>query len=362
MQGKIFFNPTFVYILKIIFKMNKFFSTCSFFAILFLLSSCVPQKKFEELSGQHTKCQEENARLKTENLDVSSKNTELLAKLTEAKKTALTLSNDTTTAGISLRKYAKLHGDLNKVYEKLIEQNDKLSTGNAEETKKIIAKLNAAQEDILKKEDEMRKLSKDLSDKEKNQKETNEKLVLLQKDLQQRELKLKELTNMLSRKDSIVGVLKNTVTAALIGFKDMGLTIQQKNGKVYVSLEERLLFKSGSTTVDSKGEDAIKQIAKVLEKNPDVNVLIEGHTDNVAYTTGGIIKDNWDLSVMRATSVVRIITNNSKVDSKRLTAAGRGEFAPLDAGNTSDARKKNRRIEVILSPKLDEILKVLETN
>ncbi len=331
-------------------------------SILLFLSSCVPQRKFEELTTKSILCQDENSRLKTENQDVTSKNNELISKLSESVKACESLGKDTSDIGSALRKYTKLHGDLNKTYEKLIEQNEKLTTGNAEETKKIIAKLQSTQEDLIKKEDELKKLARDLTGKEKNQKETNEKLVELQNDLQLREVRLKELTTMLNRKDSIVGVLKNTVTAALIGFKDMGLTIQQKNGKVYVSLEERLLFKSGSISVDSKGEEAIKQIAKVLEKNPDVSVLIEGHTDNVPYLTGGVIKDNWDLSVMRATSVVRILTSSAKVEPKRLTAAGRSEYVPLETGNTSEARKKNRRIEIILSPKLDEILKILETN
>jgi chemotaxis protein MotB len=335
--------------------MKKTISAFYLLILVLCMNSCVPQRKYEELLGQHTKCQDENTRLKTENQDINTKINELQAKLIEVNKAIAVLEKDTTSMGMSMRKYAKLHGDLNKVYEKLIEQHDKLSTGNAEETRKIIAKLNAAQEEVIKKEDELKKLSRSLADKD-------DKLTLLQKDLQQRELKLKELTSMLNKKDSVVNLLKNTVTAALVGFKDMGLTIQQKNGKVYVSLEERLLFKSGSITVDNKGEEAIKQIAKVLEKNPDVSVLIEGHTDNVAYTNGGTIKDNWDLSVMRATSVVRIITSGFKVDPKRLTAAGRGEFVPLETGNAAEARKKNRRIEIILSPKLDEILKVLETN
>jgi chemotaxis protein MotB len=139
------------------------------------------------------------------------------------------------------------------------------------------------------------------------------------------------------------------------------LTIEQKNGKVYVSLEERLLFSSGSTVVDPKGEEALKQLGKVLAKDININVLIEGHTDNVPIK-GGAIKDNWDLSVMRATSVVRILTKNDKIDPVRLTPAGRSEYLPIDPGNTAEARKKNRRIEVILTPKLDELLQVLETN
>jgi len=149
---------------------------------------------------------------------------------------------------------------------------------------------------------------------------------------------------------------------ALSGYADKGLSVEMKNGKVYVMLEERLLFATGSIVVDAKGVDALKDLAKVLEKNPDINILIEGHTDNVPMKGTGDMKDNWDLSVMRATSVVKIITSNSKVSPTRLTAAGRGEFIPLDKSNTVEGRKKNRRIEVILTPKLDEILKVLETN
>jgi chemotaxis protein MotB len=134
-----------------------------------------------------------------------------------------------------------------------------------------------------------------------------------------------------------------------------------KNGKVYVMLEERLLFATGSTVVDPKGVEALRELGKVLEKNPDINVLIEGHTDNVPMKGAGEIKDNWDLSVMRATSVVKILLN-SKITPARITAAGRGEFVPIESNETAELRKKNRRIEVILTPKLDEILKVLETN
>jgi chemotaxis protein MotB len=130
-----------------------------------------------------------------------------------------------------------------------------------------------------------------------------------------------------------------------------------------VSLEERLLFASGSTNVDAKGIDALKKLAKVLEQNTDINVLIEGHTDNVPFNSaGGGIKDNWDLSVLRATSIVKIIATSAKVDPTRLTAAGRGEFSPIDPANNAEARKKNRRTEIILTPKLDELLKVLNSN
>jgi chemotaxis protein MotB len=135
--------------------------------------------------------------------------------------------------------------------------------------------------------------------------------------------------------------------------------VSTKNGKVYVLLEERLLFESGSTVVDAKGVEALKNLAKVLEKETEIDVLIEGHTDNVPIKSA-TIKDNWDLSVLRATAILRIITSNSKIEAKRLTAAGRGEFMPIDNANTPEARKKNRRTEIILTPKLDELMQWME--
>ena len=171
-----------------------------------------------------------------------------------------------------------------------------------------------------------------------------------------------ELQQILDRKDSAVNALKNKVSNALLGFEGQGLTVEMKNGKVYVSLDEKLLFRSGSYQVDPKGKQALNQLGTVLERNPDVNIMIEGHTDDVPYRGGGALKDNWDLSVMRATSVLKILLDNSRIEPSRLTAAGRGEYQPVDPANTAGARSRNRRTEIILTPKLDELLRILETN
>ena len=141
-----------------------------------------------------------------------------------------------------------------------------------------------------------------------------------------------------------------------------GLTITQKNGKVYVSMDESLLFASGKTEIEAKGLEALRHVAKVLEQNPDINMMVEGHTDDVPMNGKGEIKDNWDLSVMRATSITKIILNAGNINGNRITAAGRGEFFPIEKGSNSENRKKNRRTELILSPKLDELFKVLESN
>ena len=169
---------------------------------------------------------------------------------------------------------------------------------------------------------------------------------------------------MLNQKDSAVKALKDAVNKALVGFVNNGLSVEQKNGKVHVSMEEQLLFASGSTVVDKRGEEALKKLAVVLESKKDINIMVEGHTDNVPIqgTLSSGAKDNWDLSVLRATSVVKIITKNAGIDPIRISASGRGPFFPLDPASTADAKKKNRRTEIILTPKLDELLKVLENN
>ena len=145
-----------------------------------------------------------------------------------------------------------------------------------------------------------------------------------------------------------------------MGFEGQGLSVTRKNGKVYVSLEEKLLFKSGSTVVDPNGVRALKQLAVVLASNPEINIMIEGHTDDVPFRKGSAIRDNWDLSVLRATSIVRILLEDSNIDPVRITVAGRGEYLPVDPADTPEARTKNRRTEIILSPDFTEIFRILE--
>ena len=173
---------------------------------------------------------------------------------------------------------------------------------------------------------------------------------------------MNELEAVLARKDSAVLALKAKVQDALLGFENNGLTIEQKNGKVYVSLDESLLFASGKYDIEKKGKEALNSLGAVLEKNSDVNVLVEGHTDNVPYNGSGILKDNWDLSVKRATSVVKIILEKNDINAQRLTAAGRADYIPIASNDTKEGRAANRRTEIILTPKLDELMKLLESN
>lgn len=186
------------------------------------------------------------------------------------------------------------------------------------------------------------------------------RLEKLQKDLAARSNRINELESLIAAKDAKMNALKTAVSNALTNFEGKGLTVEQRDGKVYVSMENKLLFNSGSWAVNSEGKKAVQQLGQVLAQNPDIAVLIEGHTDNVPYGGAGQLTDNWDLSTKRATSIVQILRENRNIDPQNLTAAGRGEFAPVTSNETSEGKAKNRRIEVILTPKLDEINQLLK--
>ena len=188
-----------------------------------------------------------------------------------------------------------------------------------------------------------------------------ERLNKLKSDLDSKSKRVAELENRIEAQDRNLRKLKDALSKALFEFEGKGLTVEQKNGKVYVSMENKLLFPSGSWSVSNEGKNAVQQLADVLAKNPDISILIEGHTDNdkVVGNLGGGVTNNWDLSTKRATAIVNIIEQTSGIDKKNLTAAGRSEFSPIASNSTNDGKAKNRRIEVILTPKLDEISKML---
>ena len=176
--------------------------------------------------------------------------------------------------------------------------------------------------------------------------------------LKEREQRLKELEAILRKQDSIVNGLSQLIKNALVGFNSDELTTEIKNGKVYIMMSDKLLFKSGKADVEAKGKEALEKLSDVLNKNIDINIQVEGHTDSIPIKTD-VFKDNWDLSVVRATSVTRILTESYKVNAKRLTASGKGEFSPKDTNSTPEGRSKNRRTEIILSPKLDNLFSLL---
>lgn len=328
--------------------------------IILAAVGCVPARQLEEVKTKAEKCEEDKARLKSENLELNTKLTEVEGDLADLEKRWEGLKNDTSVMGTSLRRLTVNYDKLSDTYERLLDQNSKLMQGKTEDHQKLMSQVDAMEKRLQEKEDALRKLELTLNDKEQNLNKLNTDLQSSQTSLEEREKRVRELESAINRKDSIVNALKDKVADALLGFKNEGLTVEQRNGKVYVSMEERLLFASGSWQVDKRGAEALKKLAKVLEAQSDINVLIEGHTDSVPYNGSSSVKDNWDLSVMRATAIVKIITNNSNVDPKRLTAAGRSKYIPLDSNETKEGRAKNRRTEIILTPKLDELFKILE--
>ncbi len=335
--------------------MKNCFKYLTLLIIISAIVSCVPQRKLEEEQAKRANCDKELAALKITSQECEAKLTEAGKKLADNLRQITGLQKDTSMISENCHRFVSKYDQLNQINEQLLDKYNHLLAGNAADTKKLSGELQLTQEQLLKKQDELKLLETQLNAQKKNLEE-------LTAELKKREARVTELEGVLKKKDDAVNDLKKKLTDALFGFEGKGLTITQKNGKVYVSMEENLLFASGSTTVEAKGIEALKKVAKVLEQNSDINILIEGHTDDVPMTGKGDIKDNWDLSVMRATSIVKIITKNSSVDSRRLTAAGRGEYFPIDPAKTAEARKKNRRTEIILTPKLDELFKVLETN
>ena len=187
------------------------------------------------------------------------------------------------------------------------------------------------------------------------------RLETARKELEKVSGRVKELEAELRKKDSAVILLKDAIIKALAGFEKLDVKVEYRNGKVYVILPEKLLFKSGSTSVDPKGQEALIELAKALNRKADVQVAVEGHTDNVPMN-GETIKDNWDLSVLRATSIAKIMINEGKLSAKRISANGRGETIPVATNDTPEGRAKNRRTEIILTPQLDKILEILNNN
>jgi chemotaxis protein MotB len=331
---------------------TKFLIICT---ALIALSSCVPQRLMEETKAKLSTFETESAAAKKNATELEAKNAEMKETIAKDEKDLAGLKRDTAILGTNLRLLSNKYDKLNLVNDQLLDKYNRMLAGSEKDNAKLSGQLQMTQEQLLKKEDELKALELKLNKQQQD-------LDALSAELKKREARVNELEEVLKKKDQATADLKKKLQDALMGFEGKGLTITQKNGKVYVSMDESLLFESGKTAVQPKGIEALKNVAKVLEQNADINVLIEGHTDDVPMVGKGEIKDNWDLSVIRATSVTKIILQNSKTEPTRITSAGRGEFFPLDPAKTPEARKKNRRTEIILTPKLDELLKVLGSN
>ncbi|MDI1356027.1 MAG: OmpA family protein [bacterium] len=322
---------------------------------LVLLVSCVPQRILDETKEKQKNCETELSALKKTAQDNENKLAELRERAIRDKKSIDNLCSDTTVNGNHTRNLTAKYDKLNDLNVQLMDRLSKLISGTEKDNAKLSGDLQLTTEQLLKKQDELKLLEIQLNKQKLD-------LEFLSAELSKREARVNELEAILKKKDQATADLLAKLRAALIGFENKGLTITQKNGKVYVSMDESLLFASGKTNVEAKGVEALKKVAVVMQENADINIMVEGHTDDVPMHGAGDIKDNWDLSVMRATSVTKILLSSANIDAKRITSAGRGEFFPLDNAKTAEARKKNRRTEIILTPKLDELLKVLGSN
>lgn len=324
------------------------------FVFVLVLSSCVSGRKYKGLQDTSLQYMTERDDLKTANIGLEMANREMEARISGIEKEMSGINAEIASAR---SERDKANDELNRLttkYNDLQSAQEALIKGNVRETQKLLSELQAAQANLQNKEDMLRQLEESLDTKKASLDE-------LTFELEKRNARLMELEKILDSQKQIVQDLKNKVSEALLGFENNGLTVTMKNGKVYVSLDEKLLFKSASWDIDANGRSALKKLAGVLEKNPGIQVTIEGHTDNVPYNpSGGQLRDNWDLSVKRATTVVRVLLEGSKIDPKRLTAAGRGEYLPVDARNAADARQKNRRTEVVLTPDLTPLYEMID--
>ena len=305
---------------------------------LTLLTSCVSKKIYTDLEDKYANLKKENRGLTDEVGTLSNDNTQLtndLNKLQVAYDSAVKerdqLRSDVAAAQTNL-------ANLKASYKALEENSSASIAANSKKNRELLAQLEAKEQALA---------------------TESERLNNLKKELESRSKRVAELENVIAAKDANMRALKDAISKALTNFEGKGLTVEQRDGKVYISMENKLLFKSGSWSVGTEGRKAVQQLGSVLGENPEISILIEGHTDNDPYTGNGQLSGNWDLSTKRATAIVNILRENNSINPENLTAAGRGEFAPIATNDTAAGKAKNRRIEVILTPKLDEISKLL---
>jgi len=303
-----------------------------------LFSSCVSKKIYTDLEDKYANLKKENRSMSDELEILSKDKTKLsndLNKL-QAAYDAAVADRDKLQADYAA---AKTNLETLKASYKALEENSSASIAkNAQKNRELLAQLEAKEQALA---------------------AENERLNTLKQELESRSQRVAELENVIASKDAAMHKLKDAISKALTNFEGKGLTVEQRNGKVYISMENKLLFESGSWYVGAQGKQAVKQLGSVLAENPEISVLIEGHTDNVPYKGNAQLSGNWDLSAKRATAIVNILRENDAINPENLTAAGRGEFAPIATNDTVEGKAKNRRIEVILTPKLDEISKLL---
>ena len=308
-----------------------------------LFTNCVTQKEYSRVLDQYLNSEIEK---KAQALECDSIKRAILKENSDYKYQLENL----------LDKTAELVAQKDSLKKVIDGMNAQYSTAQQEYLQKLKSAADKDQKtnaDLIQMQLDLEKQKFDLDKKESDLKK-------LTADLSLRETKIAELEKLLSDQKLQSEALRDAIKKALTDFTAGELSVYTKDGKVYVSMSDKLLFKSGSTLVEAKGIEALGKIAEVVKKNPDIQVNVEGHTDNVPYSSnGGLLKDNWDLSLMRASSVLHIMTDKYKVNAKQISGSGRGEFFPIETNSTSEGRAKNRRTEIILTPKIDQLLNLI---
>lgn len=305
-------------------------------SLTLITTSCVSSKIYEDLKAKHDALKAENESLMAQ-LDSSGTHGDVYT-VANLRKEIDKLNSEKTKLAMDLAAATNNYNRLKESYDALEENSSSALTENLERNRTLLEQLEAKENALAAEEARLKDLQIQLADRSK---------------------RVEELEGIIAAKDAKMRALKDAISAALTNFEGNGLTVEQRDGKVYVSMENKLLFESGSWSVNTRGTEAVVALGRVLAQNKEIAVLIEGHTDNVPYAGSGNIKNNWDLSTKRATAIVNILTQNDGIPKDNLTAAGRGEYAPVSPNTTSEGRSRNRRIDVILTPKLDEISKLL---
>ncbi len=305
-----------------------------------VLTSCVSKKVYTELEDKHTALKKEARQLSDTNDELTAANNLYELDNATLQKSLADCTAERDKLKSQLKSSENNLSTLQSSYAALEKNSDDVLQSNMSKNRELLAELEAKGKKLTAEQDRLNKLKSDLLASSN---------------------RLAELESIMAAKDAAMNKLRETLSKALNNFEGKGLSVHQKDGKVYVSMENKLLFQTGSWAVGTEGRKAVEEVAKVLAQNPDISVLIEGHTDNdkIMGTLGSGIESNWDLSTKRATAIVNIITENKQINKQNLTAAGRSEFEPIASNANADGKAKNRRIEIILTPKLDAISKLL---
>lgn len=318
--------------------------------IAYFASSCITQKQYDAMSLLADEVSLENEELKKANNDLIGENKDLEQEIQTLQSRISKLAADTLASGNSIR---RMKAQFDRLVDVQRELEGKYSSGLAQQSamnNALIDELAMSQNDLLKYEESLRVLESELE-------EERLSLQLSLEDLAQKEEKIRELSELLEMKNAYMKLLRTKIEEALFSLKGEGLTLEQRQGKIYVRMDASLLFPSGSVVMNEKGKQAIIKLAQSIQDQKDLEIVVEGHTDTDAVNPGGKYNDNWELSVLRATTVTKIMIENSQVDPMILTASGQSEYHPIDVND----KAKNRRIEIILSPNLDVLFSILDS-